>query len=56
VKRDDGIAAAKPLPGPAAMRLGISCAWRLPADGAVVCFAVPGPIVIPGLHPRPRSG
>ena len=49
----DGIAAANLLPGPAAIQLGINCAWRLRgAAGAVVagvCFALPGLIVILGL-------
>jgi len=47
---NDGIAAANLLPGPAAMQLGIYCAWRLRgARGAIiagVCFALPGLVVI----------
>jgi chromate transporter len=49
----DGIAAANLLPGPAAIQLGIYCAWRLRgAVGAVVarvCFALPGLVIILGL-------
>lgn len=49
----DGIAAANLLPGPAAIQLGIYCAWRLRGPvGAVivgVCFALPGVVVILGL-------
>jgi len=49
----DGIAAANLLPGPAAIQLGIYCAWRLRGKigGAVagVCFALPGLLVILGL-------
>lgn len=49
----DGIAAANLLPDPAALQLGIYCAWRLRgAAGAViagVCFALPGAVVILGL-------
>ena len=49
----DGIAAANLLPGPAALQLGIYCAWRLRgAAGAViagVCFSLPGLVVILGL-------
>ena len=60
----DGVAAANLLPGPAALQLGIYCAWRLRgAAGAViagVCFSLPGLVVILGLsvlflaeHPAP---
>jgi len=46
----DGIAAANLLPGPAAMQLGIYCAWRLRGKvGGVVggiFFALPGVVVI----------
>jgi chromate transporter len=49
----DGIAAANLIPGPAALQLGIYCAWRLrAAAGAViagVCFALPGVVAILGL-------
>ena len=49
----DGVAAANLLPGPAAIQLGIYCAWRLRgAAGAVVagvCFALPGLVIILGL-------
>ena len=49
----DGIAAANLLPGPAAMQLGIYCAWRLRGGaGAIVagvCFALPGLVIILGL-------
>jgi hypothetical protein len=49
----DGIAAANLLPGPAALQLGIYCAWRLRgAVGAViagVCLSLPGLVVILGL-------
>lgn len=49
----DGLAAANLLPGPAAMQLGVYCAWRLRGvAGAVVagvCFALPGLVIILGL-------
>ena len=45
---EDGVAAAKLLPGPASTQLAIFCAWRLAgtAGAGGACFILPGLVVI----------